>query len=803
MRHQVATLGEPVTAVAKKKKHKFRAQADTGDRIDAPEQEQAVAGHPQQQVAPPEQEEHALHAFEVEIERLRELHLQIFDSLRSRLEEQRRALATRSESLRRAENERTQLREEIARLEERLAQITDKASVFEDRCAHYEQANEDLSARNRELESSAEALTSEISDLREQSQGEVSEARHRINGLENQVRQLIANLEEVRGEREALQTRLMEDESAATAARSDVEALSNERELLREELEHLKGDRSAQEEKLQALQKENEGLRAAHARSERRAAELEEGLRAARERAGPEQSLVDFQAVLAEADKKLIVEIAAERDRLSENLQATEKERLELSQRLAQETEAAEELRRERTEEAKRTQELREELQQAGAALEQQSARAAETQNEEINRLRSALAAAEQERSRITETLEAQANEAERLRATIAESGKRVEQIETQLRDAEAARRALEQQSQQAPSEAAAFELQAQLADLESKYQNLSVTRERERRSHALEVGKLEKEFAEARNSYEQQIHELNLRLEQAYGDTRPPVAPETRRVASAHAQAAGAGAARLKPVDQAQTSRGIVILDDGEAGKDVARRLSKDGFLATALLPDPEAAGQLGERPIAAAAINVAIPNAWPAVRVLTTPKAEARPPVFIYALVPRAATGLWFGRVETAILPAEDYDIVAALKRLTRELKQVIVVSGAEEGLAEVRKQLNIGRVSHSVVSDRRQALDAVRSVYPQAAIVHPGPSPVDGFRAIAAIRSMGIFRDLPILFLLDESSSPTDDKLLSGGVRASLPLGNLKPEEFSDKLTGALKKAVPELKAAAARA
>ena len=60
----------------------------------------------------------------------------------------------------------------------------------------------------------------------------------------------------------------------------------------------------------------------------------------------------------------------------------------------------------------------------------------------------------------------------------------------------------------------------------------------------------------------------------------------------------------------------------------------------------------------------------------------------------------------------------------------------------------------------------------------------NPVDGFRTIAAIRGMPIFRDLPSVFLLEEKRSEHVEELLSSGARTMLRLAGLSFEQLVDE-------------------
>jgi CheY-like chemotaxis protein len=205
--------------------------------------------------------------------------------------------------------------------------------------------------------------------------------------------------------------------------------------------------------------------------------------------------------------------------------------------------------------------------------------------------------------------------------------------------------------------------------------------------------------------------------------------------------------------------------------------------------VPDPDLPGQLVARQIACAAINLATPSAWQAVRALRNGHGKPSTSFVAFALAAGAPTGFWFGPVDFAVLPIHDGNVYDTLARMAPRVKRVIAMSTDIDVMGEVRAQLSGKGISTAVVLDGRQALDLVPTVRPEAAVLHLSPSCVDVFRAIAGLRNTEASRNIPILFLLDATAHPQEESFLTAGVRLLSGRGNLPSGSLVNSLQTAL--------------
>lgn len=401
------------------------------------------------------------------------------------------------------------------------------------------------------------------------------------------------------------------------------------------------------------------------------------------------------------------------------------------------------------------------------------------------------------ERTELLVRLQEEAAQNERLRDLCARQDEMIAVLQSELRQASA--------ECQSPEHANAV---AQVAELEARCQALMAAREKERRAHAEETARLTKQMSTMRQRYEAQLAELTEnqdrrvdwpgeRSPQFQGAAAGEMRSESPGVASASNRVSKETPERTGPDE-------LFVLDESDIGDDTAQRLIKFGYAAAKLGSSEDPIAHWAAHRVVCLAVNLALPSAWRAARGLRSLHPERDVPIYGYALARRSDSGFWFGRVDFAVAPFGTGEVAELVKKLVPGAKQVIAIGPDEGLLARARANLINARIGVNVALDRRHALDMVRNVYPQAAVVYPGPHPVDAFRAVAGVRSLPIFRDLPSIYLLDEASAAREEDRLSAGARTTLRLGNLKAEALADLLAEVLNniKAGPTPKSRASR-
>ncbi len=236
-----------------------------------------------------------------------------------------------------------------------------------------------------------------------------------------------------------------------------------------------------------------------------------------------------------------------------------------------------------------------------------------------------------------------------------------------------------------------------------------------------------------------------------------------------------------------------VVFFDDRALIEEAERHLLQFGHHVTTVAPTAAAPTELGDRRMTCAAINLAVPTAWSALRALKADPKRTRTAVVAYALTADAPAGFSFGLVDFLLLPV-DKTLGESLFRLAPRIKRVLAMSNDIDVMSDVRTQLTGAGVSTAVVLDGRQALDLVPTVRPEAAILHLSPSCVDVFRAVQGLRNAEISRDIPILFLLDATAQPREEAFLSAGVRMLSSRGNLQADQLGAVVSLALDAARP---------
>jgi len=464
------------------------------------------------------------------------------------------------------------------------------------------------------------------------------------------------------------------------------------------------------------------------------------------------------------------------------------------------------------------TEVLVEESRDALRRLAEASSQAAEAAAER-DRARALIETLETGRILMNGRLDAQAEELDALRNARPEIEARAAQLEAELAEARA-------RMTNAPAERqdmALAEVEARLAETEARYQELGRIYEKDRIENAREIASLTKQLTRVREKYESQLAQLatqNERLAEALADkeraaqtggmpTASPassaVAPvqgeapsgdvtERRRVeamlefdgsASGSHQSGGNEARERREVATPQRPPDqVVILDDDGVGQNAASELAEKGYPVTAFSPHPDLVSELSVESIACAVVNLAVPHAWTTVRAIAAMR-EAPPAWIAYAAARPTAPAYWFGEVSFLVMPVEPQILTRALRRLASRLKQGIVISPDEQMATEISLQLSRARVTGAVARDRAQALEVIKAIYPHVALAHLASSPVDVFRAVAALRGVSLFSRIPVVFMLDGTPHPHEPSLYGAAARTILRLGKLDPRNMATTL------------------
>jgi predicted nucleic acid-binding Zn-ribbon protein len=467
-----------------------------------------------------------------------------------------------------------------------------------------------------------------------------------------------------------------------------------------------------------------------------RVAVLEEKLRSAAENA---RELEEWVAEVSETNSRLTRE------------KAEIEKRLAILERDAQKGQAAEER-------ATATQEELERLRAALASLEAGS-------EERINRIREgAESAVRQLREELDVVIEAR-DEARR-------NAVRFEQENLLLRDA--ARTAqieaemLRSRVEAVEAERAAFERRCEEAERRFTELQDRMTDQDER------IRDLESERNVLRKSRDFLAHELEAVTGHAFAPTTE--AREGRR-GSAPALPGKEGALRAdgtpREIPQVPPKSIVLLLDEAETAWTAARQLSRFGYRAKLLSSDEE----VDDVRVCGLAVNLAVAKAWSRIRQI-----KARPHVerltAAYALAPDSREGFWFGLVEFALLPMRHAS--SEVLRTAPGARHVIILGQQRDVAVDVAQQLGQTRIEATIVTTSETLRDAFRYTPPDVVVAHISPPCAPTLRLLAELRHRE--PNPPILFLLDGVPRAGEDSLLSRDVRSLLQEGNLHTESLA---------------------
>ncbi len=669
--------------------------------------------------------------------------------------------------------------EAVTALQNRVADLTTRAAKAEELQAALATAEGSLAETNGELTRVRETLQA---------------ANDEWAKAETALREARSALEVTQAERESLAAQLSETTARVEQFTAEQPVLAELSEKLRTaEVERARLERQV-EELDSTLVAKNEIARRLEARIEeqdqlstRLIAERGDLQTRIEKLTAGEQTLEQERQASITAAQQRVTEVEAQLSELSAALKSTRTkagEGIDSARREAEEALAT--LRHELEKTSRERDALRETLacaQKDGNSLQ----RSVADMSAERTRLEAALDELTTERAALMAEIDAAAAKTTELHHLHEEAVARIATLESELRAVRddqladvATRLTAAEQARQAAESALQAEQESHTAEVVNLGDQLTtLAEENERLTRAIE----EKDLL--LQSAEQGLTTLDLAG--ADGDTEESMltidrscAPEYDRSADVEVEA-----------DYAEevANDEIVLFDGDEIGADAARQLAEFGHRVTALLPEPETVGQLAERPVSCAVINLAIPSSWPTLRRLRNGSGSPRVPLVAYALAANAPKGFWLGPVDFAILPADQCDLPTLLSRMVPRVKRVLAMSNDIDVMSDVRTQLAEARISTAVVLDGRQALDLVPTIRPEAAVLHLSPSCVDVFRAIAGLRTAEISRDIPILFLLDSEAQPREEAFLTAGVRMLSGRGSLEPSELVDSLASAL--------------
>lgn len=211
-----------------------------------------------------------------------------------------------------------------------------------------------------------------------------------------------------------------------------------------------------------------------------------------------------------------------------------------------------------------------------------------------------------------------------------------------------------------------------------------------------------------------------------------------------------------------------ILILDDSTVGPETTRRLQEFGFTVSLCTSATDLSPQIGKRRIVSAAVNLAMPNAWGAVRRLRSIYRRPGSRLYAYAVSPDVAGGAWLGPIDLYFLSAAGDSALAQLRELEPVLRRVLITTGDPGAIQHIQRELGGAGVVTRTVADVRECEATLKEFLPQVGIVHLSPRYFEAFPVMGLLRATLATRDIPLLFVIDASAHPRDVAFFSAGLR-----------------------------------
>jgi DNA-binding response OmpR family regulator len=340
--------------------------------------------------------------------------------------------------------------------------------------------------------------------------------------------------------------------------------------------------------------------------------------------------------------------------------------------------------------------------------------------------------------------------------------------------------------------------MQQERDELQERIVLLSEQIEDERNQHGDVKTQLEREIVTLRNRYEQREREMDEQRASHFAlDEKRAARYEAPLVIERSAPLSKVALAPAPTPDAEEDGEGaaepvlvpegdILLLDEPPLRDEAVAALQAAGVEVRARGVEG-ASDDIAKRKAGAILLNLGAGSvAWQQLRALRERVGTRDIPIFAYAMTPDAASGFSFGYADFTLWPMPPTRLIDRLRRFCPKVRRLLVASGDIEGMSKLREPLARSYISTSMALDGRQARDLANGVQPDAAILHLSPSCPDIARALTALRTGAMTREIPILFLLDKTVSPREETFFNTLVRELLRHGAFEWADLPEELT-----------------
>lgn len=179
---------------------------------------------------------------------------------------------------------------------------------------------------------------------------------------------------------------------------------------------------------------------------------------------------------------------------------------------------------------------------------------------------------------------------------------------------------------------------------------------------------------------------------------------------------------------------------------------------------------------------IHLADEDGWTVLRALKEDQATCNIPVIICSVVQDEDTGFSLGAADYLTKPIGQEELVAALARLRRPVREIVVIDDEPLDLAAMVRGLEqAGRYLVIPAGSGEEGLRAIQEHLPDLIILDLLMPGVDGFEVLARLKSDRRIRAIPIIVVTAKELTAEDEKRLNGQMAALLHKGLFRIEDL----------------------
>ncbi len=231
--------------------------------------------------------------------------------------------------------------------------------------------------------------------------------------------------------------------------------------------------------------------------------------------------------------------------------------------------------------------------------------------------------------------------------------------------------------------------------------------------------------------------------------------------------------------------SRTVLVVDDDPDVISLFRRyLEEQGYQIIGATDAVEALRVAWEQHPYAITLDINMPeeDGWTVLRALKEDKATRDIPVIICSVVQDEDTGFSLGAADYLTKPIRQEDLLAALERLRRPVRQILVIDDDPAVLSSLTSILQeTGRYQVTAAASGEEGLRAVQQALPDLIVLDLLLPGIDGFQVLAQLKGEVRTRAIPIVVITAKELTAAEEALLKGQMDALLHKGVFRTEDL----------------------